>query len=74
MRRSQANRVVRRSRQSQRFLPTSQRFLPTRSRALSSRGTTPPIACWARILRQGAQTGAWPERLDKLNNVALKAA
>ena len=29
---------------------------------------------WARILRQGAQTGAWPERLDKLNNVALKAA
>ena len=25
---------------------------------------------WARILRQGAQTGTWPERLDKLNNVA----
>ena len=27
---------------------------------------------WARILRQGADTGEWPERLDKLNNVALK--
>jgi hypothetical protein len=27
---------------------------------------------WARILRQGAQTGTWPERLDKLNNVALR--
>ena len=29
---------------------------------------------WARILRQGAQTGTWPERLDKLNNVALRPA
>ena len=29
---------------------------------------------WARILRQGAQTGEWPERLDKLNNVALRPA
>ena len=27
---------------------------------------------WARILRQGAVTGEWPERLDKLNNVALR--
>lgn len=27
---------------------------------------------WARILRQGAETGEWPERLDKLNNVALR--
>ena len=27
---------------------------------------------WARILRQGAVTGEWPGRLDKLNNVALR--
>lgn len=27
---------------------------------------------WARILRQGALAGDWPERLDKLNNVALR--
>lgn len=28
---------------------------------------------WTRILRQGARDGAlWPERLDKLNNVALR--
>ena len=27
---------------------------------------------WARILRQGAITRDWPERLDKLNNVALR--
>lgn len=27
---------------------------------------------WARILRQGAITGQWPERLDRLNNLALK--
>lgn len=27
---------------------------------------------WARILRQGAISGEWPDRLDKLNNVALK--
>ncbi|SFC66932.1 hypothetical protein SAMN05216344_1298 [Polaromonas sp. OV174] len=26
---------------------------------------------WTRILLQSAQTGRWPERLDKLNNVAL---
>lgn len=26
---------------------------------------------WTRILLQAAQTGRWPERLDKLNNVAL---
>jgi hypothetical protein len=26
---------------------------------------------WARLLRQGARQGTWPERLDKLNNVAL---
>ena len=28
---------------------------------------------WARILRQGAITRDWPERLDKLNNVALRS-
>lgn len=27
---------------------------------------------WARILRQGAISGEWPERLDKLNNLALR--
>jgi hypothetical protein len=27
---------------------------------------------WARLLRQGARQGTWPERLDKLNNVALR--
>ena len=27
---------------------------------------------WTRILQQHAQNGNWPERLDKLNNVALK--
>ena len=27
---------------------------------------------WTRILLQSAQTGRWPERLDKLNNVALR--
>ena len=27
---------------------------------------------WARLLRQGAIRGDWPERLDKLNNVALR--
>lgn len=27
---------------------------------------------WARILQQGARDGSWPERLDKLNNVALR--
>ena len=26
---------------------------------------------WTLILLQAAQTGRWPERLDKLNNVAL---
>jgi hypothetical protein len=26
---------------------------------------------WTRILRQSAQQGTWPERLDKLNNLAL---
>ncbi|MDH6184756.1 hypothetical protein H4V98_002140 [Polaromonas sp. CG_23.6] len=29
---------------------------------------------WGRILLQGAQTRNWPERLDKLNNLALRAA
>ena len=28
---------------------------------------------WARILRQSALDGDWPERLDKLNNLALRA-
>ena len=27
---------------------------------------------WTRILLQSAQQGSWPERLDKLNNLALK--
>ena len=27
---------------------------------------------WARLLRQGAIRGDWPERLDKLNNLALR--
>ncbi|HMN20513.1 MAG TPA: tetratricopeptide repeat protein [Ottowia sp.] len=27
---------------------------------------------WARLLRQGARSGDWPERLDRLNNVALR--
>lgn len=27
---------------------------------------------WARILRQGARSGDWPQRLDRLNNVALR--
>ena len=27
---------------------------------------------WTRILLQSAQTGGWPERLDKLNNLALR--
>lgn len=27
---------------------------------------------WTRILRQSAQQGSWPERLDKLNNLALR--
>ena len=27
---------------------------------------------WTRILAQSATTGTWPERLDKLNNVALR--
>lgn len=27
---------------------------------------------WARILLQSAQQGSWPERLDKLNNLALR--
>ena len=27
---------------------------------------------WTRILLQSAQKGTWPERLDKLNNLALK--
>ncbi len=27
---------------------------------------------WTRILLQSAQTASWPERLDKLNNVALR--
>ena len=27
---------------------------------------------WTRILHQAATTGSWPERLDKLNNVALR--
>jgi hypothetical protein len=27
---------------------------------------------WTRILRQSAQQGTWPERLDKLNNLALR--
>ena len=27
---------------------------------------------WTRILLQSAEQGSWPERLDKLNNVALK--
>lgn len=27
---------------------------------------------WTRILRQSAQEGTWPERLDKLNNLALR--
>ncbi|MBH1978567.1 MAG: tetratricopeptide repeat protein, partial [Comamonadaceae bacterium] len=28
---------------------------------------------WTRILRQSASEGGWPERLDKLNNVALRS-
>ena len=28
---------------------------------------------WTRILDQAARTGTWPERLDKLNNVALRS-
>ena len=27
---------------------------------------------WARIVRQSAQQGTWPDRLDKLNNMALR--
>ncbi|MNY67560.1 hypothetical protein D3C86_2051730 [compost metagenome] len=27
---------------------------------------------WTRILQQSATEGTWPERLDKLNNVALR--
>ena len=27
---------------------------------------------WTRILRQSAQKGTWPARLDKLNNLALR--
>ena len=27
---------------------------------------------WTRILRQSAEQGSWPERLDKLNNLALR--
>ena len=29
---------------------------------------------WGRILLQGARTRNWPERLDKLNNLALRSA
>jgi tetratricopeptide (TPR) repeat protein len=29
---------------------------------------------WTRILLQAAEGGPWPERLDKLNNVALRGA
>ncbi|MFV0680043.1 DUF6817 domain-containing protein [Ottowia sp.] len=29
---------------------------------------------WTRILLQSAQQGTWPERLDKLNNLALRAS
>ena len=29
---------------------------------------------WGRILLQGARTRNWPERLDKLNNLALSSA